>query len=105
MLKGLKAIQSLGNLKDALSELKLAEVSPEDALEAMKFFGFDNAGQISGFLDMARKVASSPDETVFQFFTEGGLPRLLNAKWTGNTTPPESTILQCAHCNEINFLT
>lgn len=94
-------ILQLKNIKENLSSLRLNEISNDDALTGLKVLGFEGAGQVSAFLDAARMVASDPAETVMQFLTNGDLAKLFNKSPSATSG---STIVQCTHCGELNFI-
>lgn len=94
-------ILQLKTIKDNLASLKLNEINESDALTGLKVLGFEGAGQVSAFLDAARKVASDPSETVMQFLTNGDLAKLFNKSPSAKSG---SVVVQCTHCGELNFI-
>lgn len=99
MSSALSALTKFADLKRELGSIKVADVTPDDAVAGLSLLGFSDRSTIENFLTAAKRVASGSEETVMDFVMNGGLARLFASKQAKS-----SLIVQCTHCHELNFI-
>lgn len=93
------------SVKTAMGIAKAVRVSgltPDVAVGALKFIGITQPADVEHFVNLAKEVAASDEETLWEFISNGGLRRMFAARRTGERQP--LAVVQCHHCGEFTCL-
>lgn len=95
-------VLAFGRIKQGLAAFSLNTVSEEDAVKVLTHLGFKTIPDVKQFLDLAREVSVSDEETIMEFISGGGLARMFNTRKTGKR--PATLVVECNHCGELTCI-